>query len=389
MSVPVKLKRELEANHIKWQDVRGRNLKLMAVPVGDDFNKEKTNLYFRESHGTRRGGVEVYADEDLRYTGDDPARQEMLDGATCRGWQRLQVGTDDQATVEGAVRGALKALDSPLCQRISASPAGEPLPPELAEMIAPFGRPLPDDELLPDYIVPWWAQTEAILQTAETVVRRDAPRCPAILGDSGAGKTVIGRAAAAELRRRGHLDHVIELDGASLCAGAIFGPERDERLKQALAIAAEHLRGLVVFEAFDLPLLTSPVAVSLLTAALDRGVPMILVGRSHVDIEDLHCDEALARRLRPIRFEPPGRDELALILCERLKHHPARPQLAVAPETVHFVAASTGAPPRINPAAAIGALDAALTRAAWSGVEQVGPDDVLFALGQHHQIEDY
>jgi hypothetical protein len=159
----------------------------------------------------------------------------------------------------------------------------------------------------------------------------------------------------------------------------IFPPQRDERLGKALEGALHAGDVLVVLEQFDLALGQSRVAASLVADALDAGLKMIAIADEAGWQEGgAQCDE-LRRRVQIIPSAPLPMEEIGMILQGRLEEHPLAEQIEAAPELLATVIKQSHWMPGDNPGAALGLLEAVLTRASLEHRTLIGPDDVYHA----------
>ena len=263
---------------------RERMLHLQAVPLGAHFQPRRTNLLLCELPPSRHW--DVYVDENLAYKGDDPARKQLFAGERRRQWRQLTFQTPVSGDVNEAILSSLEWLESDLRRRVSgerrvemSAPPEEPRAAVAATLLPGTGRHLLPVELATEGNAPTAAQLDAILRTAETVLRRLAPRCPLVIGPPGCGKTSVARWAARELVDRGAAAAVLEVSAAAVCSGAVFTADRDERLRFTLDALAAAPDTLTIVEGFDLLLTKSDAAAALLAVHLDRGVPLIAVCR--------------------------------------------------------------------------------------------------------------
>jgi hypothetical protein len=168
--------------------------------------------------------------------------------------------------------------------------------------------------------------------------------------------------------------------GAAVCAGMIFPPQRDERLGKALEAALHAGDVLVVLEQFDLALGQSRVAASLVADALDAGLKLIAIADEAGWQEGgAQCDE-LRRRVQIIPPASLPMEEIGMILQGRLEEHPLAEQIEAAPELLATVIKQSHWMPGVNPGAALGLLEAVLTRASLDHRTLIGPDDVYHAV---------
>jgi ATP-dependent Clp protease ATP-binding subunit ClpA len=206
-----------------------------------------------------------------------------------------------------------------------------------------------------------------------------------LTGRAGAGKSTVARLAAEELVRRGLAEQVVEIHGAAVAAGAIFWPERDERLRQALEALCQATGAVAIFEEFDLVLVRSEAAAPLVADALDRGLKLIAVARPEFRPQVLKGQSPLRRRLDVVPIAPPEPDELVPILRRRLAVHGLAGQVELAPTVLPLVADLSARRSGANPGAAIGLLEAAINRAAFEGRRCIGPDDIYHLVASKTQ----
>ena len=188
--------------------------------------------------------------------------------------------------------------------------------------------------------------------------------------------------AAREMSRRGLVSQVLEISGAAVCAGPIFLPERDERLRGTLESLSQLGDSLAILEQFDLVLMRSAPAASILADCLDKGARIIGIARAEFSPDRLKRCTQLRRRIEPCVLLPPDYSAVAEILRRRWAEHSLAEELELAPSVLPLVNKFSAGRLGVNPASAIGLLEAVLNRAAFSGQRCVGPDDV-FHLVRH------
>jgi hypothetical protein len=403
------LGRLLAAHQVALSQPRPHLLVLDAVPVGAGFSKPCTNVLLCERPPS--AAWRAYVDDDLRYQGPDPARRAMLVGPSRRGWRELAAGPIE-GNVNQAILWTLQRLDSAIPgpaaeagefigskgrdgaderadgRTASAGERGAQAFRSSAAATLSAGNQSLDDEiqrvgrrfdlarLRPAGLVPSASQEEAIGRVAECAGRDAAPRAALLIGPSGVGKTTVARLAAGELVRRGAAEQVIEVQGAAVASGAIFWPERDERLRQALEAILTGPTSVVILEQFDLVLVQSEVAGSLVADAIDRGLMLVAVARPAAARASLKRQPALRRRLEPVAIRPPAPEELARIIRQRAHGHPLAGCVELAPAVLPLVASLSRRRPGANPGAALGLLEAAIHGAAFAGRACVGPDSI-------------
>jgi len=387
----------LRLHHVTVSQPHERILQLDDVPVGDSFNQPVTNLLVRQD--SRRDRWQVFVDETLKYLGTDLARQQLFQGSQHRGWlllsQRFAAGD-----VNDAIVWALNMLDSGLRsvapeelrdrfestdqegEGLSDASASSDLLDGLDQRVAKLLKPAAL-ELSP--VIPTSSQADAIALTAETVMRSVAPNMPLLMGRSGVGKTTVARFAANELIQRGLVSKVVEVSAGAICAGQIFVPERDERLRATIDAVASVTGVVCIVEQIDLILARSSAAASIIADALDIGARFIGVARPEFNPSRLRRSSQLLRRIQPCVLQEPDFAETAEILRRRCANHDLSGDTELAPSVLPMVNRYSTQRPGSNPAAAIGLLEAVLNRAAFSGQRCVGPDDILHLM---HQSEN-
>jgi hypothetical protein len=350
-------------------------VQLNAVQVGAGFSKPRTNLLL--CRRTTSSPWEVYVDEDLRCTSGDAVSSRMFTGSSRSGWQQLNPPQPVYGDVNYAIVCALEWLSSPLRDLLPAAPPAATAPlGSLDPYLERVGRVLGLEQLASN-VEPTAAQGDAIVRIAETVLRREAPRCPVVVGPPGCGKSMVMRLAAGGLLSRGAVGRVIEINGAAICSGAIFWPERDERLRLTLEAALVPPAALVLLEQFELAIARSETALALLADALDRGLRLVGVARAEFTPAQWRRAPALARRVELVRIGEPEPAEVRRIVRLRLDQHPAAKRFEIAPDVLPGVLALAARRPGGNPGAALGLLEAVLSHAAWTGQKAIGPDDVF------------
>lgn len=383
--------RLLAAHQVTMRQPRQQMLQLDAVPVGSGFSAARTNVLLRQCPST--DAWQVFVDEGLAYQGDDPGRRAVFQGAARRGWQPMALQRPLVGDINHAVVLTLDWLDSDIRRQVRGLPneqqettavgsdafgarswstTGDE--PPIDERI---GRQLDLAELDGIESEPTSAQLDGIANAAATVCRNLPPNCPLISGPAGSGKTTIARLAARELLRRDVVDRVVELRGSAVCSGAVFMADRDERLRHALDALVEAPKTLVILEQFDLAIAKSPAANSLLADGLDRGMKLIAVTRAEFQPKRLRTGAALERRLEPLFVRPMELEETARAVQQRLKAHDLSRSIEVSPEIVPLIVEFSDGRPGANPGAALGLLEAVVSRAAFTGQQFVGPDDVF------------
>jgi hypothetical protein len=362
----------LEAHRVQISEPQDQMVQLNAVRVGPCFTKPGTNVLL-----VYETTWQVFVDEDLLYVGDDPQKHQAFLGETRDGWQQLAVPIEGDANV--AVTRVLDWLESPMRgiarRTVRVGRSALPVPP-LDPHVERVGRFVDTEQLKALAVKLTDGQSEVADRAAEVVTRLPTPVCPIIHGRSGSGKTAIAATAACQLIERHYVDRVLQISGAAIAAGAVFWPQRDDRLRHILHVLPNMQRTLVLIEQFDLLLNSTEVAVSLITECLDRGTRLIGVMRADESIYDVETSISLLRRIQPLHVGEPEPEEIRTILDERLSRHPLAEHIEIAPEVVPAVMMLAHLRPGANPGAAVGLLDSLLAHVKWSGSKLATPDDV-------------
>ncbi len=376
------LGRLLKVNSVTCSQPKERMLQLDEVPVGAAFNHGSTNVLLCED--AKSGRWDVYVDEDLVYTGDNPKRQKVFQGIRSRGWRLLFVDTKLPPDINVVIVWVLQQLESKL-RRL----APEALSCSFEALAGQFDdglgaaldkrtcRLLHPHELVPSGLEPTLSQVDLNERAAETVLRGVAPNGPLLMGPAGVGKTTGARLAASELCRREIVQTVIEVRGSAICAGAVSQPERDERLRTILETYVDEPTTLLIVEQLDLALMRSAVAASLVAERLDQGLKMIAVASPQYNPRALRLGGQLQRRVEPCHLAPPDHGELTDILRQWMRRNRLAADLEMSVDVLPLVARLSSRRAGANPAAAVGLLAAVMNRAVFSGGRCVGPDDVF------------
>jgi hypothetical protein len=167
----------------------------------------------------------------------------------------------------------------------------------------------------------------------------------------------------------------------------VFPQQRDERLRQVLELAHARRGALVILEQFDLVARHSETAACLIAEYVDRGTKLVGIARSEFTPKELDLCDLLARRVEPLVLAVPDPAEQRAIVLDRLRSHPLAGRVEVAPEVVPAVLLLARLRAGAGPGAALGLLDAALARAAWSGSPLLVPDDLYDLVPEEPEEE--
>jgi hypothetical protein len=385
----------LRSHDVRISQPREQMLQLNDVPVGPAFSQPMTNVLLR--FDASAVCWQVFVDENLRYLGSVASRKQVFCGSRRRGWLRLasnldavgdvndtivwvlnQLESDLRSVAPQALKRRLESADRAAVENRPGQQPDHPLP-GLDSRVARLVEPCELESLCME---PTSAQADAIMLAAESVLRPVAPNLPLLMGRSGVGKTMVAQHAAGELSRRGLVSQVVEISGAAVCAGPIFLPERDERLRETLDSLAQIGGALVILEQFDLVLSRSVVAASILSGFVDSGIRVIGVARAEFSPNRLKRCSQLRRRIEPCVLLPADHADVAEILRRRWAGHSLADQIELSQNVLPLVNKYSSGRLGVNPGSAIGLFEAVLNRADFSGQRCVGPDDV-FHLVRH------
>jgi ATP-dependent Clp protease ATP-binding subunit ClpA len=224
-------------------------------------------------------------------------------------------------------------------------------------------------------------------ELAEAIARvctRGMTNCPVLWGEPGCGRGRLMLAATHMLLHRGCVRSVWTVSGATLCAGNLHWQETDAVLMRLLADAAMARRAMFLFRDMDLAVTGSPASHGMLADAIDAGVRFIATARYENAIERFQMDAAIARRLVPVRVDPPTAAQVRRTLIDAATAHRVTVEPAAIDTAIHLAAHRPGWPNN-EPAASLAVLDAAIADARWRDPEcrRIVPDD-LYAADKFH-----
>jgi len=339
------------------------------------FSKARTNLLIKRS----TGGMPcvVCVDEDLEYTGSDPALAGAFAAAPAQqGWRVL--------TFAGCLHGSLSAaLEYALGFLVADEESGAgatPSAPPGQKLLAAWAENL-TEAVGSGRCAPTLCRDEPIEQAAGCVLAWQG-RLPLILGEAGAGKTNLLHGIAALLAPRGL--KVLAVNMGALMAGALFESER-EALLLSLLREAKASGVVLALEQAEWAVSGVPRGLVLLREALDHGAKLLATSREDFSGRfDLH---PLAARLETIRLGGLCVADTCRVL-EALRpalaaHHAVSLDSEVERAAVERSLSLEGA----LPGKAVRLLDAAAARASLAGNRAAGLLDVYLAasrmLGEH------
>lgn len=365
----------LGRHRVPMDVIDGRTGRFKAVPVGAEFNKEKTNLLLHKII-RKKPGAFVFVDIDLKYQGTDPALVRAFGGACCKDWRRLAIppvpGDIDQAFYT-----VLELLDSPIAEEVrsalqldpdsgrdGADSGLGPVLTEVGEVIEPEAAARAYEKTL---------RKELAEELALIATRPEGPNSVVVWGPAGVGKDLLLLAATHPLLKGGRVSRVVQVSGGRVGVGSIFQAEMDASLLRTLAEAAEQEECVFLIRDLDVCVSGSAVSRSVLCEAIDRGVRLLATVRSEAALGRLGADEGLARRIVAVPLGPPPRCDVEEALGRIAKASPVE----VRPAALHAVRrlARDVEGCGQEPALSISLLTAAICRASWKG-SQVDPDMV-------------
>jgi len=346
-------------------------LVLKHVPADHrSFSKATTNLLIKRPAESMP--CVVCVDEDLEYTGTDPALAGAFAAAvTQQGWRVLTFAGclhgDLTVALEYAL-GFLGADGEPGKASAAATASGKGLLTAWAENLT--------DAVAGGRTGPTLCRDEEMEQVAVCTLRWHR-HLPLILGEAGTGKTNLLRGAAGLLALRGH--KVLAVNMGAIMAGALFESER-EALLMALLREAGDFGVVLALEQAEWALIGVPRGLVLLREALDRGVR--LMATSSADHGCRFGIHPLASRLEIVQLDELCAGDTCRVL-EALRpsiatHHDVRIDAEVERAAVERSLSMDGS----LPGKAVGLLDAAAARASLAGNAAVSLIDVYVAASR-------
>ncbi len=369
------LVRRLSDQHVRIDAPQRDTLVLRGVPVHrGSFSKPATNLLIKRPD--RRLPFVVCVDEDLQYTGPDPALREVFSGGVRRrGWKAILLGARPRRDIHAALDRALTVLGF--------GDAEPRLPvdrePDVGEgLLEAYGTDLsgPAPRGILECTV---AREEEACAVAACLRRWGAAKLPIVLGHSGVGKSHLLRTVAGKLSELGAPTAFLRVDLVEPLAGTLFEAERESRLSSMLREAVARPETVVALEHIEL-VLGVPHGAMLLARALDDGAR--LAGTTGPQHRPAIQREPLERRVQVV--ELPGLsgaetlEALGGVREQLAEHHGLEIPEECLPVCVRIAARLDG---RL-PASAIALLDAAAARASLAGAVVVAADDLYHAAGE-------
>jgi ATP-dependent Clp protease ATP-binding subunit ClpA len=366
------LEAKLKRLHLRLELAGQGTLVLKNVPADHrSFSKARTNLLIKRP--TESLPCVVCVDEDLEYTGTDPALAgAFAAGPTQQGWRVLTFGGCLHRDLTAALEYALSFLvadkidDEP--GKTSAAAAAAPS----KGLLAAWAENL-TDAVAGGQTGPTLCRDEEMEQVTACTLRW-LGHLALILGEAGTGKTNLLHGAASLLARRGR--KVLAVNTGAIMAGTLFESER-EALLMSLLREARDSGAVLALEQAEWAVIGVPRGLVLLRESLDRGVRLMATSSAdHVCRFAIH---PLASRLEIVQLGELCAGDTCRVL-ETLRpsiatHHGVQIDAEVEHAVVERALPMEGS----LPGKAVGLLDAAAARASLTGNVAVSLIDVYLA----------
>lgn len=385
-SQPQKLLLTLFKRHgISLDIINDYSSRYNAVPVGQQFNKAKSNILLSRS-SPKSAGYLVFVDDDLEYLGKDATRIMVLTGFCCRNWRRLLINPI-QGSVNQAFCRVLEILESPITQEVrlivdSFQERHQKVTEDCLEsVLSSFGEIISPEISAQAYQKA--LQKELATEIAVVISRTESPSSVLLWGEPGVGKDSLMLAAVHPLFQENLINRVVQISGWKVSIGSIFPPEVDNSLNEILS-EAQKQNYLLLIRDIDVCLSGTEVGYSLLCDAIDNGVHFLASVRKPASAARLAKDMSIARRLLAVKVEEPSPEEILKVLRQISQGSPVKVQpsaiQAILSLSQRELANSS------EPAASVSLLSAAICQAGWKKT-QVDPDLVYSILkGQWPEI---
>lgn len=369
------LETRLKTNRVHVDVPDGDTLLLRNVPASDRFfSKDRTNLLIKRP----RPGLPflVFVDEDLRYTGDDPALvRAFASGHVQQGWRAITVSQQGGRDLEGATEAALEVIGFDDRVPRLGFESGSGMSGAAGLVLAAFGKEViaAGDRCLHAGSVR--SQGEVTVGREEDVEAFVAgllqwqAQMPVIVSDSGAGKTNLLGAGALKLSETRPGWKMISVNMGEVMAGTFLDSERENLLSALLKEAEGASECVVIMEHLECALMGVPKGSLLLAQAVDRGArlggTLLSLHRHRV------ATPPLERRTRIIELSEMGIDRTVEVLGSLRERIAAHHDVSIDDQTLQAAAQiASGLDGRL-PAKAIALLDAACARAILAGERDV------------------
>ena len=380
MGVEQELEERLRHLRVHVDVPDGDTVLLRNVPANDRFfNKPRTNLLIRRP----REGMPylICVDEDLDYTGTDPAMaRAFVAGHKQQGWRVLLVGHDTCGNVQQVIEEALSAVgyDGREPELKPGAAPGESG--SKSKLLASFGIELSSDA----GCEPTIGREERTEEVVSSLLQWQV-RLPLIVGESGVGKTNLARAVTRKLKRCRPRFKVMSVDLSAVMAGTLFDSERESLLIALLKDVSDQPETVVVLEHFEMALIGVPRGHLLLGQSLDLGAR--LIGTTLPGYLSRFEIEPLTRRLQVTELSEMSLTETGEVLVALrgriAAHHRIAIQEALLNTVIEIALPLTGH----FPAKAVSLLDASAARAVVAGEGELSLFDVYTAAARFREGE--
>lgn len=356
---------------------------LRNVPANERFfNKARTNLLVKRPHNGMPFLIGV--DEDLEYTGPDPALARAFSGGTTQqGWRVVFVDPRVRADPALIVEDALRAVGFDGAEPSWTAPAGQGVEP--GGLAARFGIDLSAGEPQAGNLACTTSRAETVAEVVSSLLQW-RPRLPLVAAEAGIGKSHLLRTVADRLRACRPSWHVIRIDLGHLFAGTMFEAERENLLEGVLdevALGNEHVLAL---ERLDLVLSGTRHGALALARALDQGGR--IVGTSLPAYLAAFEEAPFQRHLHVIKLGPLSPDDTRDVLRAALGELSAHHQVRIDETCVETVVSRACTLAGHLPGTALALIDAACARARLGSIPAVDASVVYVAACAFTEAEE-
>jgi len=351
---------------------------LRNVPANDGFfSKARTNVLIKRA----RQGLPylICVDEDLDYTGKDPAlARAFVSGHKQQGWRVLSIGRSAGEDLQQVIEEALNVVgfDGREPEMKHAHVAEQRTPGSLLASFATSITTELNDE-------PTVGREEQIEEVVSSLLQWQV-RLPMIVGESGVGKTNLARAAARRLKQLRAGLNVLSVDLGAVMAGSLFESEREALLIALTRDVADAREAIVVFEHLEMALLGLPRGHLLLAQAVDRG--MRVIGTTLPGYQSRFEIEPLSRRVHVTELAEMGPADTVEVLRAVRKKIAEHHQMNISDSLIESVVETALPLEGCYPAKAITLLDAASARAMLAGETELTLFD-LYGAASRFDVE--
>lgn len=358
-------------------DVRDTNTAILwEVPTNERcFSKPKSNLLVkRPAQGLQ---YLICVDEDLEYTGSDPALlKAFASGQRRAGWRTIFT-SDSSAGFQSAVENALRVLGFDGAEP-KLIPGNTAMISSESGLLGAFGRDLSgwDNHLSVGF-------SEYIDEATSALLRWGDPRLVLLVGPSGIGKTFLLRGVSHKLKEREPERKMVAIDTASLFGGTLFQSDRENLLSAILKEALKFPLTTLAFEACELIRSETAYGPQMLARALESGVRF--AGTTLPSYLHLLQASCLRRWLHIVPVSELSCEETLSVLRRLSESIADHHSIEIDEGCLRSCVRAADDLPGCFPSKAIDLLVSAAARAEVAGSDILGQDDILVAV-RHCQI---